>query len=51
MLAKARSSFDTLRAASFPPPAYDFSYLPFLHHFIPQSCSTNPTLSIASSTR
>ena len=39
MPAKARASFDTLCTASSPPAAYDFSYLPFLRHFIPQSCS------------
>ena len=35
----ARTSFDARLAASTPPPAYDYSYLPFLRSFIPQSCS------------
>jgi hypothetical protein len=42
MPAKARLSFDTLRADSSPHADYDYSYVPFLHHFIPQSCSTQP---------
>jgi hypothetical protein len=41
MPAKARASFNRLLAAASPSTDYDYSYLPFLRHFIPQSCSTN----------
>ena len=42
MPAEARTSFDTLLAAAAPPSAYDYSYVPFLRHFIPQSCRKDP---------
>ena len=45
MPTKARSAFDNLlAAASSPPPAYDYSYVRFLKHFLPQSCRTNSDL-------
>lgn len=38
----ARTSFNKLRALSSSPPAdYDYDYLPFLRHFLPQSCNNN----------